>query len=505
MNNNVNPNDPVAIAKLMESVDEIAGSNQKVKAVIEDVNDPEKKGRVKVRIAGVHPSSKKDLPTEKLPWTNVQLPTGTGGGLGHSVNFQVGQWVEMSASNPSGTIYKILGNVAAIPTPDKGDKAYGNIAEGKDNKLKGEILPGLSTGDLKRLEDTVFPLVKASLLKKSSSPGGVPPGYQPPQPPQGIFDIVANEVDWSTDPEKFVSKFGAELGHFLDKITVDGQYPTEKLGIDLVRDPGTGLIGGVFGIDEEGEKIYIKYDNKLNNLIIPRMILKEGDPDKIIEIKYKAYQKENPGNYKENIIKIKITYEPITTREIERIRSQIYNTVPAIMSLNDSIPDVHVVEPTDKADKTQYPKSKVWESEDNKISVREDYTDGNVNYSITHLSDPENPNSMSRFDMNPSGGMTMKSSGDMMLLSKGNLQMYIANAVEQIIGGRLTLHAPLIQLKGDIRIEGNMKIMGNIEHEGNNDQKGNHNVTGGDVVADGISLKTHTHTGDSGGVTGPPM
>jgi len=29
-------------------------------------------------------------------------------------------------------------------------------------------------------------------------------------------------------------------------------------------------------------------------------------------------------------------------------------------------------------------------------------------------------------------------------------------------------------------------------------------VTGGDVKADGISLKDHTHDGDSGGVTGPP-
>ena len=29
-------------------------------------------------------------------------------------------------------------------------------------------------------------------------------------------------------------------------------------------------------------------------------------------------------------------------------------------------------------------------------------------------------------------------------------------------------------------------------------------VTGGDVKADGISLKEHTHDGDSGGVTGPP-
>src|SRR5690554_1813838 len=30
-------------------------------------------------------------------------------------------------------------------------------------------------------------------------------------------------------------------------------------------------------------------------------------------------------------------------------------------------------------------------------------------------------------------------------------------------------------------------------------------VTGGDVVADGISLKSHIHAGDSGGTTSPPI
>lgn len=33
---------------------------------------------------------------------------------------------------------------------------------------------------------------------------------------------------------------------------------------------------------------------------------------------------------------------------------------------------------------------------------------------------------------------------------------------------------------------------------------GGFNVSGGDVVSDGISLKNHTHTGDSGGNTSPP-
>ena len=51
---------------------------------------------------------------------------------------------------------------------------------------------------------------------------------------------------------------------------------------------------------------------------------------------------------------------------------------------------------------------------------------------------------------------------------------------------------------------GRVGITANVEIEGDVTVKGNVTVTGGDVVADGKSLKTHTHPGDSNGVTGPP-
>ena len=46
---------------------------------IEDVNDPKRSGRVRVRIIGWHPSDKKDdkegVKTDSLPWSHVELPT----------------------------------------------------------------------------------------------------------------------------------------------------------------------------------------------------------------------------------------------------------------------------------------------------------------------------------------------------------------------------------------------------------------------------------------------
>ncbi|AMQ94641.1 baseplate protein [Aggregatibacter actinomycetemcomitans] len=59
-------------------------------------------------------------------------------------------------------------------------------------------------------------------------------------------------------------------------------------------------------------------------------------------------------------------------------------------------------------------------------------------------------------------------------------------------------------------VNGSIKIKGNIEHDGNTKQKGELHSTGEiisdtDVKAAGISGKSHTHRGDSGGTTGTPQ
>ena len=59
-------------------------------------------------------------------------------------------------------------------------------------------------------------------------------------------------------------------------------------------------------------------------------------------------------------------------------------------------------------------------------------------------------------------------------------------------------------------VNGSIKIKGDIEHDGNTKQKGELHSTGAissdtDVKAAGISGKSHTHRGDSGGTTGIPQ
>ena len=64
--------------------------------VVEDRNDPQKLGRLRVRCVGIHTQDKSLLPTADLPWSQVIHPITSAGisGLGHSPSFIVeGSWV----------------------------------------------------------------------------------------------------------------------------------------------------------------------------------------------------------------------------------------------------------------------------------------------------------------------------------------------------------------------------------------------------------------------------
>ncbi len=56
--------------------------------VVEDNNDPAQRGRLRVRIFGVHTEDKSLLPTEDLPWSTIGLPANNASisGLGRSPN-----------------------------------------------------------------------------------------------------------------------------------------------------------------------------------------------------------------------------------------------------------------------------------------------------------------------------------------------------------------------------------------------------------------------------------
>ena len=64
--------------------------------VVEDVRDPEEKGRVKVRCYGYHSDSRADIPTEDLPFAHVMMPitSASVSGIGQSATGVLpGSWV----------------------------------------------------------------------------------------------------------------------------------------------------------------------------------------------------------------------------------------------------------------------------------------------------------------------------------------------------------------------------------------------------------------------------
>ena len=63
--------------------------------VVEDNNDPDKLGRVKVRAYGFHTKDKTDIPTDSLPWASVMAPTNDTSmqGIGKFSKLVNGTWV----------------------------------------------------------------------------------------------------------------------------------------------------------------------------------------------------------------------------------------------------------------------------------------------------------------------------------------------------------------------------------------------------------------------------
>ena len=64
--------------------------------VVEDVNDPQQMGRVRVRCMGYHSDNKTDIPTEHLPWATCIMPVTSSGvsGIGSSPTGLIpGSWV----------------------------------------------------------------------------------------------------------------------------------------------------------------------------------------------------------------------------------------------------------------------------------------------------------------------------------------------------------------------------------------------------------------------------
>lgn len=101
--------------------------------VVEDVNDPLKLGRVRVRAYGFHSNDKLLIPTESLPWAMVMQPITSAAmsGKGQSpTGLLPGSWVVgFFRDGPHAQDPIIMGSIAGWPFPDPDTKKY------KDSQL----------------------------------------------------------------------------------------------------------------------------------------------------------------------------------------------------------------------------------------------------------------------------------------------------------------------------------------------------------------------------------
>ena len=136
--------------------------------VIEEVVDPKKRNRVKVRCFGYHTDDKGILTTEDLPFATVMMPNTSPSVDGIGMNHQLlkGSWViGFFRDGPSAQDPIVMGSLASFteeaPDPEKGFTGdYGKTAETEDNPIevdannKNQVLKTVG-GHLIELDNTL--------------------------------------------------------------------------------------------------------------------------------------------------------------------------------------------------------------------------------------------------------------------------------------------------------------------------------------------------------------
>lgn len=91
---------------------------QLYQGVIEDIDDPLKMGRVRVRVFGLHTDNKDLIPTKSLPWAQTMVPTTSASmsGIGLSPNGLLrGSWVIVSFLDSDNQYPLIIGSFHGLP------------------------------------------------------------------------------------------------------------------------------------------------------------------------------------------------------------------------------------------------------------------------------------------------------------------------------------------------------------------------------------------------------
>ena len=272
--------------------------------VVEDRFDPEKLGRLRVRVLGIHTADKNKIATADLPWASVVLPTTSAGisGLGQSPSFIVeGAWVWGYFRDGNGLMQEMVivgtlpGKPAELGNTDGGfyDPNFRLDADGQPTNIS--VYPKeMGEPDTNRLA------VNNPDLQHSSLSQRVIDQINNKNIPTADFDevgssIVASDTDSWDQPSitynavyPYNHVFESESGHIKE---YDDSFTIDKDGIRTnhyrIYERHSG--GTSYEIDTAGNRIdlnmasYFNITNKDNKHYI------KGNSDVTIDGRHKVY------------------------------------------------------------------------------------------------------------------------------------------------------------------------------------------------------------------------
>jgi len=258
--------------------------------VVEDRQDPQKLGRLRVRCVGIHTQNKDDLPTSDLPWSQLIHPITSSGisGLGSSPGFIVeGTWVfgyfrdGYAMQEPM-----IIGTLPGKPS-ELADTSKGFYdPNGVYPKYKDEV-------DTNRLatNDSANPHLGLE-LRKLTRKTGVPTADFDEVPVEEHISVAIEASDsdtWSqpTIPYQAVYPynhvFESESGHITE---IDDTLDNERLY--TAHRTGTSQ-----EIDKDGNQVNIVKGDHYNIISGKRQAIIEGNLDLTIGGRHKIYINKN--------------------------------------------------------------------------------------------------------------------------------------------------------------------------------------------------------------------
>ena len=254
--------------------------------VVEDRNDPQKLGRLRVRCVGIHTDNKDDLPTADLPWSQLIHPITSSGisGLGHSPGFIVeGTWVfgyfrDGYAMQEPMVIGTLPGKPVELAETSKGFYDPNGVYP----KYKNEV-------DTNRLatNDSNNPHLGLE-LRKLTRKTGVPTADFDAVPVEEHIStaIEASDSDTWNQPEipyaavyPFNHVFESESGHVME---IDDTKDNERLFTQ--HRTGTSQ-----EIDKDGNQVNIIKGDHYNIVSGKRQAVIEGNADLTIGGRHKIY------------------------------------------------------------------------------------------------------------------------------------------------------------------------------------------------------------------------